>query len=296
MSDQKRRALLVTLFTSDRLPPVPAVAMRVYQLAEAPDCDPAELAALLSADPALCAGLLRAANSCVYGLARPVSSVTRAVQVLGRRAVRALALSLSAPGPRGRDPGARDYWLTSIGGALIARELAIAGDRPAPDEDMAAALLRDVGAELLRRTFPAKWTGLQGRSGAHSQVANSAAEKAVFGADHADIGAELLGQWGLSADMTEPIRHHHHANRLPAGPLGDRADLLWLSDSLMRLDVLTDHPELMGPVLEAAQRDHGLDVPALSAFLTAIAPKVEAFAQALDVGMVECPDLAVAIA
>ncbi|AWM39299.1 HDOD domain protein [Gemmata obscuriglobus] len=295
MTDQSRRALLVTLFTSDRLPPMPAVAMRVYQLAEAPDCDPAELAGLLSTDPALCAGLLRAANSCVYGLARPVSSAARAIQVLGRRAVRALTLSLSAPGPRGRDPGARDYWLTSIGGALIARELAAAGDRPAPDEDMAAALLRDVGAELLRRTFPAKWIGLR-RAGAHPQLANTAAEQAVFGADHADIGAELLSRWGLPADVTEPIRHHHHPNQLPAGPLGSRAELLWLSDCLMRLDVLADHPKLMDPVLEAAQRDHGLDVPALSAFLTAIAPKVEAFAQALDVGAVQCPDLAVAIA
>ncbi|HEY1191268.1 MAG TPA: HDOD domain-containing protein [Gemmata sp.] len=290
-----RRELLMAVFAPDNLPPAPSVALRVFAAAESPDCDPAHLAELLSTDPALCAALLRAANSSVYALARPVASVTRAVQVLGRRAVRALALALSTPGPRGAAESARGYWLTSVGGAIIARELALLGGRPAPDEDMAAALLRDVGAELLRRAFPARWAKHPERHGERLLFDPCGAEEDSFGVEHADVGAELLTRWGLPPEMAEPIRYHHRPGRLPDGPLKDRAVLLWLADRLIHLDAVTEHKDMLGRVLAEVNERYGFDVPGLVSFLTAVAPKVDAFASAINVGEIHCPNLGAAV-
>ncbi|MDY3552330.1 HDOD domain-containing protein [Gemmata sp. JC717] len=289
-TSRARRELLLTVFPPDLLPPAPAVVLQVYAAAGSPDCDPAHLAALLATDPALCVGVLRIANSCVYALPRPVASVSRAVHVLGRRTVRALTLALSAPGPRG--PGARAYWLASVGGAIIARELAVLKRAPAPDEDMAAALLRDLGSELLRGAFPVRWAKHPQRHGHRLLFDPCGAENESFGANHADVGAALLARWGLPPEVVEPVRYHHRPDQAPAGPLKERAELLWLSDRLIRLDEVAAYPELLSQLLETAERRYALTPSAMTAFLDAVVPKIEAFAAAINVGDVHCPNLA----
>ncbi|HEY1191269.1 MAG TPA: HDOD domain-containing protein [Gemmata sp.] len=289
-TSRTRRELLLTVFPLDHLPPAPAVVLQVYAAAESPDCDPAQLAELLGTDPALCAGVLRAANSCVYALPRPVASASRAVQVLGHRTVRSLALALSAPGPRGA--AARGYWLASVGGAIVARELSAHAGGPDPDEDMAAALLRDIGSEMLRGAFPVRWAKHPERHGERLLFDPCGAEEESFGTNHADVGAGLLARWGLPPEMVEPIRYHHHPGRLPDGPLKDRASLLWLADRLIRLDDITRHRELLGRVLAEVKERYGFDVPALVAFLDKVTPKVDAFASVINVGDIHCPNLA----
>ncbi len=94
---RSRQELLAAVLDPSRLPTPPVVALEVVAAAGRPDCDPAKLAALINRDPALCAKMLQAVNSCVFGLQRPVTSVARAVHVLGLRSVRSLALGLSLP-------------------------------------------------------------------------------------------------------------------------------------------------------------------------------------------------------
>jgi hypothetical protein len=51
-----------------------------------------------------------------------------------------------------------------------------------------------------------------------TQVPDWSAEREVFGADHAHVGAYLLGIWGLSDGIVEPVAFHHHPDdHLAAG-------------------------------------------------------------------------------
>jgi hypothetical protein len=64
----QREALLQAVLNQDQLPSPPVIALQIVNVASQPDCEPAEVVALLHQDPALCAQLLKAVNSCLYAL------------------------------------------------------------------------------------------------------------------------------------------------------------------------------------------------------------------------------------
>ncbi len=82
---------------SAHLPTPPAVAMRIVPMMTYPDCSAAEISEMLRQDPGICARVLKAIHSCAYGLWSPVSSIDRAVVVLGWNTVRSIVLTLSLP-------------------------------------------------------------------------------------------------------------------------------------------------------------------------------------------------------
>lgn len=88
------------------VPPYPAAAMRLRALIESDKYGMSQIADAASADAALAAALLRIANSAVYrGDGPPLTTLLRAVNRLGARAVSSLALAAgigaaaTAPGP-----------------------------------------------------------------------------------------------------------------------------------------------------------------------------------------------------
>ena len=284
---RSRAEVLSAVLDPKHLPTAPAVAVQVVTAARRPDCDPAEIVALLALDSALCAKLLRAVNSCVYGLKSPIASVARAVHVLGLNTVRSLALGLSIPAVQvggAGDRSTRAYWLSSVGGAIIARELSVLTRRSNPDDDLVAGLLRDVGELLLRRAYPDEWAAHTAYHGDRLIEDPCGAETESFGVDHADISAELLAGWKLPDDLVEPIRHHHR----PAQAAADgkvrqnRAELLYFSNMLVQLDVVAQNPDLLESVLATARDKFHLSRDGLIAFLQGVAPKVEAFAAILN--------------
>lgn len=296
-----RTELLAAILDPNRLPTPPAVAVQVVNAASKPDCDPQEIITLLSLDPALCAKLLRAVNSCIYGLKQPVASVARAVQVLGLKTVRSLALGLSLPAvknPRANEAELREFWISSVGGAIIARELALLSRRPAPDDDLVAGLLRDMGEVLLQQAFPERWAE-HTQQKSHQILENPcAAEITSFGIDHAEVSAELLRSWKLPDDIVEPIRFHHQPGAMVmAFPhRRERAELLAFASRLVQLDAVVQRPELLEQLLRTARERFQLSQAALIEFLQRIAPKVEAFANVLNQDIGQCPDFAAILA
>lgn len=88
------------------VPPYPAAAMRLRTLIESDKYGLSQIADAAAADAALAAALLRIANSAVYrGEGPPLTTLLRAVNRLGARAVSSLALaaglggSATSPGP-----------------------------------------------------------------------------------------------------------------------------------------------------------------------------------------------------
>ncbi len=291
----ERTEVLAAILDPTRLPTAPAVALQVVNAASQPDCKPTEIVALLTLDSALCAKLLRAVNSCIYGLKQPIASVARAVHVLGLNTVRSLALGLSLPSMkigRGADQTTRDYWMSSVGGAIIARELAVLTRRPNPDDDLVAGLLRDLGELLLRQIYPDAWLKHVAYYGVGLLEDPCGAEIASFGIDHADVTAEILKQWKLPADIVEPIRYHHQPTLLAAGGMAqqNRAELLQFASYLIQLDHVAQNPALLDRVLNTAKDRFHLPRPALVAFLQTVAHKITAFATVLNQDIGQCPD------
>ena len=300
-SSQSRRrdAVLATVLDPRRLPTPPAVALQVVSAASRPDCNPNEIVKLLSQDPALCAKLLKAVNSCLYGLSKPIASLERAITVLGLGPVRSLALGLSLPaiktGPA--DPETRAYQITSVAGAIIARDLSARTPRNSPADDMVAGLLRDIGAVLLQQTYPDAWRDMTERWGDNLLAQACEAEEETFGINHADVSAELLSIWKLPAELIEPIRFHHNPERLAgaAKAISKRAELLYFSGLLASLDTVVRHPTVLEYVLEIARTQYGLPKPELIRFMRSIVPKIVDFGELLDRDVRDCPNFAEAL-
>jgi HD-like signal output (HDOD) protein len=296
-----REQLLPVVLDPSRLPTPPAVALQVVEAASRPNCDPSEIVAFLGLDPALCGKLLKAVNSCLYGLKQPVASVARAVNVLGLNTVRSLALGLSLPAVkvgRSGDAGLRDFWISSVGGAIMARELAVLLRRSSPDDELVAGLLRDLGEVLLRQAFPDAWPEHLKRHADRLLDDPCAAEQDSFGIDHADLSAELLRNWKLPDDLVEPIRYHHRPELLAtSGKVRqERGELLHFTSQLVQLDAVAQRPDLLQNLLTTARDRFNLTQPALVEFLQKVAPKVESFAGVLNQDIGQCPDFAAILA
>lgn len=265
--------------------------MQIVKATSNPDCDVKEIVNLLAHDPAICGQLLKVINSCVYALSSPITSVERAVLLLGMNTVRSLVLALSLPAMQsGRVPekDLRDYWVNSVSGAIMARELAARMRRPLPEDDLVCGLLRDIGGLLIRQTFPTEYAEFA--AGARTRLPDEVCglERAVFGVDHADVSSSLLAEWKLPALMVEPIRGHHHPDILtnPTKTIVDRAELLAFTESLTHLDAVAQHPHQLAEVLTTAETKFKMTRGQLVEFLESLVPKVKAFAEmlSLDVG------------
>lgn len=280
-----RKQILRELLRDDRLPTPPMIALQIIRLTADPDCDLADAVTLIELDPVLGAKVLQAANSSMYGLRQPAKSVARAVSVLGLKAVRGLVLGLSLPSLVGHgkpDPYLDQMWMRSVSGAVYARELAVREGR-SPDDDFAAALLRDLGVLVMRRYFGEAWDGHLARNERRLVREPCDAELESFGIDHADVGAELLHRWKVPGDLAEPVRHHHHPevvrgfNRV----IAQRAELLWLADQFAHLDLLDGHRDLIDAVLGVAADRFDLPSAELVEFLDRCDPAIQTLTELL---------------
>ncbi|MCU0705368.1 MAG: HDOD domain-containing protein [Fimbriiglobus sp.] len=297
----RRSLTLNRLLAVDHLPTPPAVAMQVVREASHPDVTSARISEILRQDPALCARVLKAINSVVYGMREQVTSVERAVLLLGLNAVRGLVLAISLPAMQAsgkNDRAFRDFWQSAVSGAVISRELAVRLKVPTADDEMLAGLLRDIGQLLLQQAMPDEYAeylrGLPGRP--FSEVCDY--EREVFGVDHAEATAELLARWNLPASLVEPIRHHHYpAGLIDATPdLRGRCERLGFVDALTHLDVVAQSPDEVDALLEVASIRYGLNHAELVRFLEGVMPKVEEFTALLKVDVGAVPNFAEVLA
>src|SRR5262245_15146732 len=134
-----KETLLAQITTNPRLPTPPTIALQVLEKASKPHCTIAEIGQIISHDPSLCGRILKMVNSAMFGIPRAVTSIDRALNLLGLKRVRSLVLSLSLPAMQTRsrgNPRMRDYWKSSVASAIVARELATRMRYPDPDSEM----------------------------------------------------------------------------------------------------------------------------------------------------------------
>jgi eukaryotic-like serine/threonine-protein kinase len=297
---QEKESLLARILNNPKLPSPPSVALQIVQKTRVPECTVEEIAGLLALDSAICGKVLKTLNSALYALSQPVSSLKRAVTILGLRPLRSLVLGLTLPAMEsglGSDEGLRRYWRDSVAGAILTQELAKRLRYPAPEDDLVASLLRDLGMLLLRYTFRDTYDPWLGSQQCRDED-QCEWEERNLGVHHAEVGAALLTNWGLPREIVEPIRFHHHPHLLiePAAMGPQRAHLLNFTSRLARLSDSTGDAALLEEVLGTARDRYGMREPELETLLGRVHSTVEEFAAILKVDIGDCPDFAEALA
>lgn len=201
-----------------QLPSPPAIAMRILQAVKAEEQSFRELGRIISADPALTAKLLKVANSSFYNLPAQVTSIEKALTVLGVTALKNIALSfVIAKGLAGCTTSGFDvdyFWkravTAGVAAELLSKQLGVRNE-----DAFVSALLQDLGIMVLHRSRGEAYAALLAEK-AQSGRSLQALERARLGFDHQELGAALLADWGLPPSIVEPIRHHHTPGQAPA--------------------------------------------------------------------------------
>jgi len=175
------------------------------------------VAHIIEQDVAMSAKVLQLVNSAFFGLAQKVTSLQSAVGYLGMETIKNLALASEAFRVFVPHPGVPQSVCESIQ-EHANRAAAIAGKLPMEPKirevAVVAALLHDVGSLILASKMPDEFLAARALA-SESGCRLFEAEEKLLGTSHAEIGAYLLGLWGLPNIAVEAIAHHHHPTRIP---------------------------------------------------------------------------------
>jgi HD-like signal output (HDOD) protein len=216
------------------LRPLPEVAQRVLDVTSRPDADLDLLCVLIESDPALASKIIRLANSAYLRRKTECRTLRQAVQRLGFKMLRGLALSVATldtfSDPWGEARRIREH---CAGAAAIARVLTAEFDPKISSEVFLATLLHDFGKLLVHQTGELDYERFrqETRSGA---LEPHVVERRTLGYDHAVLGGWILKQWEIPRPIPRAVAMHHRPDAPFAddGPLGRVIAWVMIADEL----------------------------------------------------------------
>lgn len=203
---------LVSQVTS--LPALPAIHAELVKELESPTASINRAADIISLDIAMTAKLLQLVNSSFFGLRYHVASPADAARLLGIETLQALVLSVqlfSQFEQLNRGRFSIDALMShSLTVAAYAKSIAVSetSDRATTDHAFLGGLLHDVGKLVLAANLPQKYCEAI-MLARREQLPIVAGERITFGVSHAEVGAYLLGLWGLPEPIVEAVAFHH---------------------------------------------------------------------------------------
>jgi putative nucleotidyltransferase with HDIG domain len=279
------RQLLLLRNHIDRMPPLSPTVSKVLALCNNRETSPVELNRVISVDPVLTGNVLRLINSAYYGMPQKVTSLVRAITMLGMNTVRNLLLSTAVLGTLGhRDHfdalDSNQFWEHSLAAGVAARLIAVKHRIPADlvEEYFIAGLLHDIGKvplnNRLSKEFKAAIEVADKR-----QEALFLTEKETFGFDHAEIGTLIAKKWNLGEEISDTIGFHH----APEEYEGEHKELVFvviLADyfvNTMKIGYSGNlHRPEISPDIMIYLRDHmGLTLTNLESIIKALASEIE---------------------
>lgn len=199
------------------MPVLPRTYLALRTALDNPNVSLKSIVQIIESDVGISAKILQLANSAFFGLPREITTLQTAVNFLGTQIVQNLVLSAEIFHVFERVTPIRHF---SFDDLHMHSQLAakIAGRIPAPAHvrgaAVIAALLHDVGKLVLTVRSPKHFErAVQGAI--DEKLPLYQVEQQLIGVSHAEVGAYLLGIWGLPTPVVEAVAHHHHPDRIP---------------------------------------------------------------------------------
>lgn len=204
-----------TVGAIDSLPALPTVYRDLLAALADPEVGLEDVADVVGRDPGITAKILQLVNSSFFGLARTVTDMRQATTCLGLNTIRNLTLSMEVfrafEGHGSEILGLEREQQHALLAARIAKRLL--PDRIQSENAFLAAMLHDVGKLILAFKMPKAF--LAAEKNRQPDEPGFATEERLHGVSHAEIGAYLLGLWGLPYPIVEAVANHHHPARVP---------------------------------------------------------------------------------
>lgn len=158
--------------------------------------------------------ILQIINSAFFGLQRQISDSREAVEFLGLDTISSLTLGLGVISQfesKSNSALLADIWTRSMSVGILANKIALSENRETANDAFTAGLLYDIGTIVLAVNLPKEFKAVQ-ELVQNENLSKIEAERKVFGATHADVGAYLLGLWGLRKEVVEAVAFYQNPN------------------------------------------------------------------------------------
>ncbi len=271
--------LLNKVLSSSKLPSLSPLAVQIIELASDEETSIDQLVQIIRQDPTLTTRLLRLANSAFFGLRQPVSTISRAVTLLGFNRVRlmALTISLRESFPLGK-LGQMDFekcWRTALYRATIAHNLAEMTSQDA-EQAFIAALILEIGLFLMfnilpediKKNFPGNEVPLK-------ELLQW--EEDHFGINHRQLAEEVLKVWHFPEQIIACQRY----------PLPEGSSLLCHIVRLAEqaVEMFWGNKTISYKWFQEVERILGIPQEKVSETISSVFEQVDALAQELKITM-----------
>ncbi len=208
------------------LPSLPTAYAALMNELQSKDASTGAVGKIMESDIGMTAKVLQLVNSAFFGLGQQVTSAAQAASLLGLDAVRSLVLMVSVfsqaddrklPEELSLDA----LWQHSIAVGEWARKIAEIekASKNIVSDAYTAGLLHDAGLLFIAVNFIDDYRHIVDYSFVNN-VPLVDAERDTLGCTHAEVGAYLMGIWGLPDSIVQAAAFHHCPNRCPANVFG----------------------------------------------------------------------------
>lgn len=188
------------------LPSMPPVVAKALNIIEDPKSSVAQLAAIISKDISLTTQILKLVNSAYYGFPSQITTIDKAMALLGFKQVKSLILSVALK-PMMMSHSGRDLWEHSLKCGVACQLISKALGNNETDEAFVLGLLHDIGKNVIEMFNHRIANEINAR--VKMGTDRLRLEKSLLGFTHADLGEALLRKWKLPEVIVSCVKFHH---------------------------------------------------------------------------------------
>jgi HD-like signal output (HDOD) protein len=200
------------------LPSPPPLYTELLLELQSPQSSLDSVGQLIARDPAMTAKVLQLANSAAMGLQQQVTDASTAVMYLGAETVKSLILLADTfsyfESFKPADISLKVLWShlfrTARCARLIGQVEAMRGETSA--RIFTAGMLHDIGKLVVAVNLPEPFSRAV-KIARQYRIPLWKIERDLLGTSHAEIGAALLGIWGVPHEIVEAVAWHHQPAR-----------------------------------------------------------------------------------
>lgn len=221
-----------------------------------------DLQDFLLKDPSLCSQILKMANSAFYGSRGGVTSVQRAIDILGIKEVLNICLAIAikqqfAPKKLAKAFETDVFWKHSLLTAMLSRELAQGHELSvSQDAIYLMGLLHDIGRITIAVALPDLFEKIIAIT--YENRLSLYANEIQYGCSHTAMGFLLATKWSLPTHIALAARYHH--NPCASKTYKKELAIVHLADDISKAGeekhVLTEKPRLHTDALEVLGISH----------------------------------------
>ena len=202
----------------DQIPPLPETAVRLQQLLENDTSSIPEIAEVIRYDPTLTSKILKIANSAFYNFSHQVSTVERAINIIGTEALYNLALANSAVSTFAKitikEIDQERFWRHSVDTGLIAKSLAKELKLKNTERFFVCGLLANFGELLCAIKIPEATQAASFDTLSDTQVPWEI-QMHIHGFTYPQLTQHLLELWRFPPTISQSIGYLHHPKSCP---------------------------------------------------------------------------------